>query len=1147
MKKILSLVLCTAAFLNCFSFINSKADSENVAEYPDIVIPYVDVFNAVTDNVPTVKAEKCKVDGVSCMKFVPNTESVLFTSADSSKKVSLDSWDFKKYKIDLNVYKYISVDYTYKSNHPIETYPTMHLLPQKVLKKRVNLTADDVIVQGRRTKMTFYTGDLSTMISNPQEPWLMQIHFHPFGYAEVNALTAKDELYVWEITFSANDPKKNRTYTVNLDGKYTVKSQGEIFTLPAAKVIEGMNFMGYIPASNPGELLPSGTEVAVNSNLTYTSFYLPNESVDADDIVFGSFKDYYNCVVDGLDTGFADKSGSFLVARAHPYTRNRNTQFKLDGWDYGGMRINAALHKYCYVLMKVENANGIVPVMNIMKSDVFTSATSIRSETVLTKGEWCFAFFDLSSLREKLINEKISLHIKQIHFLPFGNILAYEVPFGASVEIDKIIFSKNPLELTLHDGIIKGYGDATFKPEDNITRAEAATLTARLVGVENQYDGENSYFSDVSSEDWFYKSVNALAELGIIPKNKPFRPSELATRAELSDMVYKTGIKKADVHKSFPDLYPYHEYYDSVRLSAGAGIINGYPDGSFRPDAYVTRAEAVKIFSNVLGRYQHVDVFKNIGVFKDVSDSHWCVNEIRELTVRHVMNGNNVITTDASENALDYDGGVSQALIIQGNEKKKQTDELFEERKNKILNSESDVEVKGRKYYVSNSGSDENDGLSIDSPFKTVAHINSIKLEPGDGVFFERGGIWRETLVCARGVTYSAYQKNKDGTVHPKPRFYGSPENGTGGEKWTLVDGTDNIWQFHRKMRDVGGIVQGAGERIFEKVVPHFRNGVFYIDSSNEVFDFKKHLTENLTFFSDIPYKDLKGVDSYGYVYLRCDDGNPGELYDDLEFITTGYGVYFPYADNVIDNLCTMYCHGGINGSLLVVNATIQNCEVGFVGGHLQGYDVFGGTTGRPTRYGNGINFYGACNGYYVYNNYIHDIYDAGISNQYSKGGTNEIRNDNIVYSGNVIERCCYGIEYFMGVADTYAVRIMTNLDINGNIIRDTGCGFGRKDPSASAAIKGWDHNNHAQNFVIRNNIFCNSYAYLYHIGAAYDKWLPEFSGNVYVQKAGALFGRYGRNPTTLYDFNFEVRERVSKALKEENGEYYFFDERVLK
>ena len=1097
----------------------------------NIVLNYSDIFNCVVNGLPTAVWERTEENGKKLLRVAPNTESELYTEVSSKKAISLDSWGLDKYKIDFTKYKYVTIEYKYTSKHPADAVPQLYILKQKVLSKTVHITADDPVVSGSFAKMTFYIPNIEGLILTPDKPYISQLHFFPFGDMYVNELDAEDSLLVGNITFSTQDPKTGRSYTVTVDGKTVNKKPQSTFTLPESTVKDGYIFKGYIPASGNSTLVQPGESIVVESNISFTSHYVPEETVfSSRDIVYGNFKDYYNCIVDGLDTGFADTDGEFLTARAHPYTKNRNHQLKLDGWDYGGMRIAPLVHKYAYVLMKVEGANNIVPSMNVMKSDVFTKISNITSATTLKNGEWCFAEFDISSLCDLLIDAKVQGYVKQIHFLPFGKILATDVPFGAKCYIDKIIFSKEKLNLTLHDAVINGYPDGTFKPESNITRAECAALVQRAAKISVMSDTQ-AVFGDVQPFDWYYGIVSTLADKNIIDKEENFRPNELCTRAEFTDMIVRACGKKAASLGTFSDVFSNHKYYNSIREASGLGFIKGYPDGTFKPNGNITRAEAASVISNFAGRKAHVTAFENAATFTDDTHDHWCVDIINELSVRHIMQEDTAIITDiASECKL------SEEILNSGNAKKAEVDALFEQKKKEILGSPTEVVVKGTKYYVSNSGNDDNDGLSPDKAWKTVEKVNSTKFKPGDGVYFERGGLWRTELICDKGVTYTAYGKGE------KPRFYGSPENGAVPENWTLVDGTDNIWQYHLKMYDVGGIVIGSGERVAEKVAPRMKNGTFFKIDSDEFFDYRKDLEEDLTFFCDIPKNDLKAPDAQGYVYLRCDKGNPGEVFDDIEFITRSYAVYFPKADTVVDNLCAMYAQGGINGSRTVINATVQNCEVGYIGGNLQGYDVFSGTSGNPVRYGNGINFYGECDGYYVYNNYIHDVYDAGISNQYAKGGTNAVRNDNIEYSGNIIERCNYGIEYFMGSADAYVDRIMTNMHIHDNIIRDTGYGFGRKNPSAAAAIKGWDHNNHAEDFTITNNIFCNSYAYLYHIGATYTQWLPTFSNNVYIQKAGAIFGKYGRNPTEQFMFDPETSERIKEALSEDNAEFYYFE-----
>jgi CRISPR-associated protein Cmr6 len=92
-----------------------------------------------------------------------------------------------------------------------------------------------------------------------------------------------------------------------------------------------------------------------------------------------------------------------------------------------------------------------------------------------------------------------------------GKILATDVPFGAKCYIDKIIFSKEKLNLTLHDAVINGYPDGTFKPESNITRAECAALVQRAAKISVMSDTQ-AVFGDVQPFDWYYGIVSTLAD-----------------------------------------------------------------------------------------------------------------------------------------------------------------------------------------------------------------------------------------------------------------------------------------------------------------------------------------------------------------------------------------------------------------------------------------------------------------------------------------------------------------------------------------------------------------------------------------------------------------------------------------------------------
>ena len=125
----------------------------------------------------------------------------------------------------------------------------------------------------------------------------------------------------------------------------------------------------------------------------------------------------------------------------------------------------------------------------------------------------------------------------------------------------------------------------------------------------------------------------------------------------------------------------------------------------------------------------------------------------------------------------------------------------------------------GTAYYVSNDGSDENNGLSPQTAWATLQKVNSARFSRGDGVYFERGGTWRGQLWAQEGVIYSAYGEGA------KPNIFASPENGADASKWSLLDGTDNIWVYHVDMMDCGILVFNDGESWGTKVKPSYMDG----------------------------------------------------------------------------------------------------------------------------------------------------------------------------------------------------------------------------------------------------------------------------------------------------------------------------------
>lgn len=498
------------------------------------------------------------------------------------------------------------------------------------------------------------------------------------------------------------------------------------------------------------------------------------------------------------------------------------------------------------------------------------------------------------------------------------------------------------------------------------------------------------------------------------------------------------------------------------------------------------------------------------------------------------------------EKWLNNDGKVNFAAT---KELLKDIDLEAEKLKKEILESKTDVTVKGKRYYVSEKhGDDANDGLSPETAWKTTKNVNDGPVTYHDGVFYERCGIYRGQIKCKAGVTYSAYGEGE------KPKIYGSPENGAGEEKWSLVEGTDNIWCYYKPMKETGLIVYNEGEAYSVKEIPSFVNGKYVLRNSPEVeFDVKKHISFDLGHFNKqdgtLTDDKLPNMGVPGPLYVRCDKGNPGKIFNSIEFSVSGHVVAVGGWFNVhIDNLAIMYggCHGVGAGTCKGLHVT--NCYFGWIGGCIQFY--FGPKSeryGTVVRFGNSIEIYGGCDDYVCDHNYIYQAYDAGATHQLSAGGEQDCKQKNVKYTRNLFEYCVYSIEYFLGRPDsTNALRFQQNILIKDNIMRYGGFGFGiqRPDKGCVALLKSWDHHNPLdENFLIEGNVFDRSRYMLIHCAATKKEWIPEFNKNIYVQYLGeqtSSLGQIGTVPTTRTDYTENIRELMDESSFDKEGGVYF-------
>ena len=188
----------------------------------------------------------------------------------------------------------------------------------------------------------------------------------------------------------------------------------------------------------------------------------------------------------------------------------------------------------------------------------------------------------------------------------------------------------------LHNAFIQGYPDGTFRPEKPITRAEIAAILTRIIGL-NPQTAPNPNFSDVQANHWAFGYVAAVVNAGIMQgyPDHTFRPDQSITRAELATvMVRARGLFPLIVAPpTFPDIAG-HWAAGYIEAAQRAMFITGYPSGDFRPDQSITRAETVTLIDRSYGRGPLSG--PNVSqTFPDVPVSHWAFSWIAEAAQSH--------------------------------------------------------------------------------------------------------------------------------------------------------------------------------------------------------------------------------------------------------------------------------------------------------------------------------------------------------------------------------------------------------------------------------------------------------------------------------------------------------------------------------
>ena len=272
-----------------------------------------------------------------------------------------------------------------------------------------------------------------------------------------------------------------------------------------------------------------------------------------------------------------------------------------------------------------------------------------NDNTSLADGEYDMVLY--SEENGNLENTDQGIRITVESFSPFA--LFWEEDSGGNGGHGGNGGNKPSLNTEDHYGYIVGYpvdyetGEPTddqarkpVKPQGKITRAEVATIFFRMLTDEsrNAYWSQSNSFTDVAEDAWYNNAISTMANAGILDgyEDGSFHPNGYITRAEFATIAVRFFDLSYQGEDLFPDIDG-HWAQDYINQAADAGIIEGYPDGTFGPQKQITRAEAVTMVNRTLDRHPDPDHFlEDMLVWPDNLDTEaWYYADMQEATNSH--------------------------------------------------------------------------------------------------------------------------------------------------------------------------------------------------------------------------------------------------------------------------------------------------------------------------------------------------------------------------------------------------------------------------------------------------------------------------------------------------------------------------------
>ena len=230
----------------------------------------------------------------------------------------------------------------------------------------------------------------------------------------------------------------------------------------------------------------------------------------------------------------------------------------------------------------------------------------------------------------------------KVYVEPDPKIVEKPVPGDCNNSCELPNVGKDALNTTDHYQYLIGYPDGTFGPNKGMTRAEVATMFTRLLNERPvKWRHYNAGLTDIHAGDWYADTVGYAVQKGIVSgyPDGSFKPNQPITRAEFASIASRFDALTQGQDIAFSDLAPSHWGYNAIRSAASKGWISGYPDNTFRPEQAITRAEVTSVTNRMLNRYadlywidgHRADIIR----FGDVKRSDWYFEPIMEATMGH--------------------------------------------------------------------------------------------------------------------------------------------------------------------------------------------------------------------------------------------------------------------------------------------------------------------------------------------------------------------------------------------------------------------------------------------------------------------------------------------------------------------------------